>query len=46
VGNCVTYVINEHIEEQRAQNRSLRDSGKNFKRGGEDTGNTDLRKSA
>jgi hypothetical protein len=26
MGNCVTYVINKHIEKQKSQNRSLRDT--------------------
>jgi cell division protein FtsB len=26
MGNCVTYVVNKHIEKQRSQNRSLRDT--------------------
>jgi hypothetical protein len=40
VGNRV---VNEHIEEQGSQDRSLRNTGENFKRRGKNTRNTDLK---
>jgi hypothetical protein len=43
VGNCIAYVVNKHIEEQGSQDRSLRNTGENFKRSGKDTRNIDLR---
>jgi hypothetical protein len=30
VGNCITYVVNEDIEEQGLQDKSLRNTGENF----------------
>jgi hypothetical protein len=43
VGNCITYVVNKHIEEERPQDRSLRDPEENFKWRGKNTKNADLR---
>jgi hypothetical protein len=36
-------VVNEHIEEQGPQDRSLRNTGENFKRPEKNTRNTDPR---
>jgi hypothetical protein len=43
LGNCVAYVVNKHTEEQRPQDRPLRNTGENFKRRGKSARNTDLR---
>jgi hypothetical protein len=43
VGNCITYVVNKHSEEERAQDRSLRDTGEKFKWRGKNTRKADLK---
>jgi hypothetical protein len=43
MGNCIAHVINKHIEEKGSQDRSLRNTGDNFKRLGKNIRNTDLR---
>jgi hypothetical protein len=32
VDNCTAYIVNKHIEEQGPQDRSVRNTGENFKR--------------
>jgi hypothetical protein len=43
VGNCIAYVVSKHIEEKGSQDRSLRNTGENFKRRGKNTRNTGWR---
>jgi hypothetical protein len=43
VGNCIAYEDNKYVEEKGSQDRSMRNTGENFKRRGKSTRNTDLR---
>jgi hypothetical protein len=43
VGNCVAYVVNEHIKEKRSQDRSLQNPREDIKRREEKPGDEDLR---
>jgi hypothetical protein len=32
MGNCIAYIVNKNIEEQGSEDRSLRNTGENYKK--------------